>query len=272
MVIGPRGGWTPRSRRRAPPTSVTTTQIRPATTDDHPDDRPADTDVPVRHTPSRRMVERGVRHVEHETTGPLDLARAAVATPVVSWRTGLPASRVLAGLVGGDPIPEPAGCRTGGIIELAAAASDPAHVDGDETARAETAAALLRTFGLQAHLDRVRLRQVLQVHRGTRQLDVSVSGGGARLNDGDQTTSHPFDVEQPWQPWDVAHRVGELLDHPVDVPRPVPAAPEELPQIANDLATVLGTRASFHTPEAAAMVTALGDAVIRIARAARPSR
>lgn len=218
------------------------------------------------------MVGRGVNHVEHETTGSLGLARAAVATSVVSWRTGLPASRVLAGLVGGRPIPEPDGCRTGGIIELAHAASDPAHVDGDETARAETAAALLRTFGLQAHLDRVRLRQVLQVHRGTRQLHVPVTGGDARLGDGDQTTSHPFDVEQPWQPWDVARRVGELLDHPVDVPSPVPAAPEELPQIADDLSTVLGARATFHTPEAAATITALGDAVIRIARAARPTR
>lgn len=212
-----------------------------------------------------------MRHVDHARTGPLDLARAAAAASVVSWRTGLPTSRVLAGLSGGAPLADPRGCPTGGIAELAHAASDPAHLDGDPTARAETVAALLRSFGLQAHLDRVRLRQVLQVDRDTRQLHLPVHGGDARLVDGDETATHDLGVEQPWPPWDVARRVGELLDHPLEAPPQVPPAPEELPQIADDLSTVLGAGATFSTPEAAATVTALADAVIRIARAARPA-
>ncbi len=210
--------------------------------------------------------------MELDNSDRLDLGSAAAAAPVVSSRTGMPASRVLAGLIGGAPLTDPTGCPAGGLIELARAASDPAHLEGDPVARATTAAALLRTFGLQAYLDRARLRQVLQVDRGSRRLSIPVHGGSARLVEGDETTSHDVPVDQPWPPWDVARRVGELLDHPVEPATQAPARADELPQIADDLATVIGAGATFSPPEAAATVTALADAVIRMARAARPPR
>lgn len=199
----------------------------------------------------------------------LDLARAGAATTLVSWRTGLPWSRVLAALIGGRPLDEPDGCPSGALTELAHRAAAPAHVDGDAEARAETAAALLRSYGLQAHLTSQRLRQVLEVDRGTRQLAIPVHGGAARMVDGDDTTRHD-PPEQPWDPWELARFVGGLLDLPLDPPPAVPPAPGELPQLADDLSAVLGAGAPFHTPEAAATVSAIADAVIRMARAAAP--
>ena len=200
----------------------------------------------------------------------LELAGAAAAAPLVAWRTGQPPSRVLAGLIGGRPLEEPAGCPSGALFELAHAAADPAHLEGDATARATTAAALLRTFGLQAYLDRVRLREVLQVDRGSRRLSVPVHGGAARLEDGDDSTTHDVPFEQPWEAWEVAGFVGGLLDHPNDPPPPVAPSPGELSGLADDLTAIMAAGATFHTPEAAATVTAVTDAVIRMARAARP--
>lgn len=208
--------------------------------------------------------------VEHDDTQHLDLARAAAAAPHLSSRTGQPASRVLAALIGGRPLDNPVGCATGALDELARAASEPAHLEGDPEARAATTAALLRTYGLQAYLDRVRLRQVLQVDRESRQLSIPVHGGSARLSDGDDTTTHDVPIDQPWPPWEVARLVGDLLDHPVEPVPPVEATPAELPQLADDLSLVMGAGATFSTPEAAATVTAIADAVVRLARAARP--
>lgn len=204
-------------------------------------------------------------------TSDFDLARAGTATPLLSWRTGQPWSRVLAALLGGRALEDPTHCPSGALAELAGHACDPAHVEGDETARAETAAALLRTYGLQAHLDTVRLRQVLRVDRGTRQLTIPVHGGSARLVDGDDTTRHDA-PEQPWDPWEVARLVGGVLDLPLDPPPAIPPSPAELGQIADDLSTVMAAGAVFHSPEAAATVTALADGVVRMARAAGPGR
>lgn len=209
--------------------------------------------------------------VELDRTDRFDLARAGAATSLVAWRTGQPWSRVLAALIGGHPLPDPAGCPSGALAELAHHASDPAHAEGDATARAETAAALLRSFGLQAHLDHARLRQVLQVDRDSRQLTIPVHGGNARLDDGDDGSRHDA-PDQPWDPWEVVRLVGEVLDLPLDPPPATPPTPSELDQVADDLSAVLAAGAVFHSPEAAATVTALGDAVVRMARAATPGR
>lgn len=208
--------------------------------------------------------------MDHHDDEPLDLARAAAAAPLVIARTGQPSSRVLGGLTGGRPLDNPVGCPTGALQELARLGSDPAYMEDDATARAETAAALLRTFGLQAYLDRVRLRQVLEVDHGTRRLSIPVHGGSARLADGDDTTTHDVTAEQPWDPWEIAQEVGAMLDVEIE-PTPVVAPTrDELPQLADDLAAVMAAGATFYTPEAAATITALGDAVMRIAEATSP--
>lgn len=197
----------------------------------------------------------------------LDLAAAAAAAPLVADRTGMPTVRILAGLTGGRPLTPPAGCSSAGLIELARAAADPGQREGEPVARAVTAAALLRTFGLQAHVERAMLRQVLQVERDRRTLTIPVHGGAARLDDGETTSRPEFTAGQPWDPWEVAEAVGSILDLPLDPVAPLPPEPDEVPQLADDVGAVLAAGATFSTPEAAATVTALADAVMRLAAA-----
>lgn len=200
-------------------------------------------------------------------TDTLDLAAASAAAPLIAERTGLPTARILAGLTGGRPLTPPQGCSSGALLELARAAAEPGHREGDPEARAVTAAALLRTFGLQAHVERAMLRQVLHVERDRRQLKVPVHGGAARLDDGETTSRPDFPAEQPWDPWDVAEAVGAILDLPLGPVDPQHPGPDEVAQLADDVAAVLAAGATFNTPEAAATVTALADAVMRLAAA-----
>lgn len=197
----------------------------------------------------------------------LDLAAAAAAAPLVAQRTGFPTARILAGLTGGRPLTPPDGCSSGGLVELARAASAPGHHEGDAAARALTAAALLRTFGLQAHVDRALLRQVLQVAWNRCQLTIPVHGGAARLDDGESTSRPEFAVEQPWDAWEVAAAVGTILDLPLGPIAQRAPGPDEINELADDVSVVLAAGATFSTPEAAATVTALADAVIRLAEA-----
>ncbi len=199
--------------------------------------------------------------------GTLDLAAAAAAAPLIAERTGQPTARILAGLTGGRPLDAPDRCSYGALLELASAAADPAHREGDAEARAATAAALLRTFGLQAYVERAMLRQVLQVERDRRQLTIPVHGGAARLDDGEDSSRPDFAPEQPWDPWEVAAAVGTILDLPLAPVAPEYPGPDEVTQLADDVSAVLGAGASFSTPEAAATVTALADAVMRLAAA-----
>lgn len=197
----------------------------------------------------------------------LDLAAASAAVVLVGERTGLPTTRILAGLTGGRPLTAPAGCSTAALFELAQAAAEPTYRDGDPEARAVTAAALLRTFGLQAHVERARLRQVLQVERDRRRLTIPVNTGAARLDDGETTSRPDFTPEQPWDPWEVARAVGAILDLPLEPVAPLDPSSDEVTQLADDVRVVLGAGATFSTPEAAATVTALADAVMRLAAA-----
>lgn len=197
----------------------------------------------------------------------LALAAASAAVPLVGERTGLPTTRILAGLTGGQPLEAPVGCSTSALFELAQAAADPAYREGDPEARAVTAAALLRTYGLQAHVERAMLRQVLQVERDRRSLTIPVHGGSARLDDGETTSRPDFAADQPWDPWEVARSVGSILDLPLEPVDPVHPGPDEVTQLADDVGVVIGAGATFSTPEAAATVTALADAVMRLAAA-----
>lgn len=200
-------------------------------------------------------------------TDTLDLAAASAAAPLIAERTGLPTARILAGLTGGRPLTAPDGCSFGALLELARAAADPGHREGDPEARATTAAALLRTFGLQAYVERAMLRQVLHVERDRRQLNIPVHGGAARLDDGESTSRPDFAPEQPWDPWEVAEAVGAILDLPLGPADWQQPGRDEVRQLADDVATVLAAGATFNTPEAAATVTALADAVMRLAGA-----
>lgn len=199
--------------------------------------------------------------------GTLDLAAAAAAAPLIGERTGLPTARILAGLTGGRPLTAPDGCSYGALLELASAAADPGHREGDAEARAVTVAALLRTFGLQAYVERALLRQVLHVERDRRQLTIPVHGGAARLDDGEDSSRPDFAPEQPWDPWEVATAVGAILDLPLEPVAPEAPGPDEVTQLADDVSAVLGAGASFNTPEAAATITTLADAVMRLAAA-----